>query len=86
MRGANINFVFPITGFTPLHWAIKNNVSSKIVSFLIKNGAYIHAVDNNGVDCCEKAILNQRYHEVTELVNHYCKYNTSLRKNPKQMY
>jgi ankyrin repeat protein len=86
MRGTNINFVFPVTGFTPIHWAIKNNVSSKIVSFLIKQGAYVHAVDNNGLDCCDKSVHSKRYYEVSELVNQYCKYNSSLRKNSKQMY
>jgi len=58
MRGANINFVFPFNGFTPLHWAIQEGVNSKIVKFLIKQGAYEHAVDKNGLDCCDKALQN----------------------------
>ena len=56
MRGANINFVNPINGWTPLHWAIEKKLKSKIIKFLIKNGAYPHAEDNNGLDCCDKAI------------------------------
>ena len=86
MRGANINFVFPFNGYTPLHWAIQEGVSSKIVKFLIKNDAYPHVVDNNGQDCCEKSLLNERYHDVSELVNQYGKYDKSLRKGTKQMY
>jgi ankyrin repeat protein len=75
MRGANINFIFPFNGFTPLHWAIEEGVNSKIVKFLLKNDAYEHAVDNNGLDCCEKSLLNQRYHDISRLNNQYCIYD-----------
>ena len=75
MRGANLNFVFPINGFTPLHWALEKNVNSKIVKLLLKNGAYQHAVDNRGMDCCDKSLLNQRYNNISQLHLQHCKYD-----------
>ena len=35
MRGADINFVNEVTGFTPLHKAIQDEMDIKIIKFLI---------------------------------------------------
>ena len=58
MRKADINFVNKQTGFTPLHWAIEHKYGPKVIKFLLKNGAYPHAEDYEGRDCCDKAILD----------------------------
>jgi ankyrin repeat protein len=55
MRGAEINYVNKKNGLTPLHFAIENNMNSKIVNFLLKQGANPHIEDFNGQDCCDKA-------------------------------
>ena len=61
MRGANINYVSKINGYTPLHFAIEANLSSKMINFLLKRGALLHIEDKNGIDCCDKAKKNKRY-------------------------
>ena len=35
-------------GYTPLHFAVKFNTRLKIIDFLIRQGAYIHAVNELG--------------------------------------
>ena len=55
MRGANINHVNNITGFTPLHTAIKANLESKVLKFLFSIGANPHIENYEGLDCCDKA-------------------------------
>ena len=42
MRGTDINYIGEKKGFTPIHWAIEENLPSKIIKFLISNGADIH--------------------------------------------
>ena len=69
MRGADVNFVNPMNGWTALHTAIEYNLSSKIIKFLIKQGADVHAKDFSGRDCCERASQKKRYSHIQELVD-----------------
>ena len=55
MRGCDINNCCKESGWTPLHWAIEKKLPTKVVKFLIKNGAYPHVEDANGQDVCDKA-------------------------------
>jgi len=55
MRGADINHCNKITGLTPLHMAIEARINSKVIKFLLVNGANPHIEDYNGLDCCDKA-------------------------------
>ena len=64
MRGANINYVSKLNGFTPLHFAIEANLNSKMIKFLLKRGALIHIEDKNGKDCCDKAKNHPRYYKI----------------------
>jgi ankyrin repeat protein len=48
MRGSDLNHCSLKTGWTPIHWAIENNISAKIVKFLLKNGANPHIEDSLG--------------------------------------
>ena len=82
MRGADINFVSSEKGWTPLHWAIEERLSPKIIKFLLKSGAYPHAEDYNGIDCCDKASKIELYSSITILYNFECKNNLKLRKDP----
>jgi len=52
---------------------------------LLKNGAYPHAEDNNGRDCCDKASKIEEYAVITALTNRVCKYEPGLRKDPQTM-
>ena len=85
MRGANINFVNPKNGWTPLHTAIEYNLSSKIIKFLISRGADTHALDFNGKDCCDKVAGNKRYSHIQYFKDNSCKENQLLRKHPENM-
>ena len=53
MRGANINFPSSKEGSTPLHYAVKNGVSSETIRFLLKSGADPHLEDVFGKDVCD---------------------------------
>lgn len=85
MRGADINYVNKKNGFTPLHFAIENNMNSKIVNFLIKHGADPHIEDFSGKDCCDKAKDNERYKKLATLSQMECKYKPHLRKKPGKL-
>lgn len=54
MRGMDINHCGN-TGMTPLMWAIKHNLPSKIIKFMLKNGADPHIENFDGQDCCDLA-------------------------------
>ena len=83
MRGANINFVNPKNGWTPLHTAIEYNLSSKIIKFLISRGADIHALDFNGKDCCDKiAEKYKRYCHIQYFKDNSCRL---IRKIPENI-
>jgi ankyrin repeat protein len=79
MRGADINFINEINGFTPLHRAIENLLDVKVIKFLIKKGAYLHSEDKNGLDCCDKAQKLVMYEDVRELNQYKCLKNRKLR-------
>lgn len=63
MRGADVNYCSETSGMTPLHLAIENQLSSKIVRFLLKTGANPHQEDKEGRDCCDKVSGTDRYQE-----------------------
>ena len=48
MRGCDVNHRSTKTGWTPLHWAIENQISYKFIKFLLKNGANPHIEDSTG--------------------------------------
>jgi ankyrin repeat protein len=77
-RGADINYVNYL-GLTPLHQAIEKEMNSKIINFLLKNGANPHIEDFKGEDCCEKAQAIPRYSKLKKLVCMECRTNPSLR-------
>ena len=79
MRGADINFVNEINGYTPLHRAIEDNLDSKVIKFLIKQGAYLHSEDKNGFDCCDKVRAAGTYNNVKEFNRLDCIRNPKLR-------
>lgn len=79
MRGSNINYTNKITGLTPLQIAIQNNMNSKVVKFLLREGANPHVEDKDGKDCCEKAQGNERYEKIKIFKNPECIANPSLR-------
>ena len=85
MRGADVNYVNQKTGWTPLHFAIQNKLSSKTIKFLINEGAYIHQMDFNGKDCCDKASMNKRYDKIKFFKENSCKENPYLRRYPENM-
>ena len=60
MRGANVNFC-GIKKLTPLHLAIDNQAPTKVIKFLLKQGANPHIEDTNGLDCCDKAQKIEMY-------------------------
>ena len=62
-RGSNINDVSEIDGFTPLHFAIENNIDKRMIKFLLKNGANSHIEDQSKLDCCDKMRNNKNYDE-----------------------
>ena len=64
MRGANVNYCNKRTGQTPLHAAISMKLNSKVVKFLLKNGANPHVENNDGFDCCDLAIDIERYAKI----------------------
>jgi ankyrin repeat protein len=62
-RGSDINYVNS-KGLTPLHYAIEANLPSKMIKFLLKNGADMHIKDRNGQDACDKSKTKERYANV----------------------
>ena len=81
MRGSNINHCSSKTGWSPLHWAVENNHSCKIIKFLLKNGGNPHIEDVNGLDVCDKAKKNPRYKKIKLLTdsNEGCQKDPELR-------
>ena len=63
MRGANANFC-GIKKLTPLQQAIDNKVPTKVIKFLLKQGANPHIEDPNGLDCCDKAQKIEMYKQI----------------------
>jgi len=53
-RGADINYV-NLKGKTALHLAIENK-KVETIKLLIENRAYLHFVDFNGEDGCDKIL------------------------------
>ena len=45
-------------------WAIQDNVPSKVIKFLLKNGADPHIENFDGVDSCDIAKKNPRYKDI----------------------
>lgn len=81
MRGCNINHTSRISKFTPLHWAVEAVLSTKIIKFLLQNGAEKHYEDKDGRDCCDKAQKLERYKEFKAFTDYECLGNPSLRMN-----
>lgn len=79
MRGANINFQTLRDGQTPLHLALENNISEKIVKFLLKAGANPHIEDKYGRDCCDLVASKPQYRKIKALSKKECHSNPSLR-------
>ena len=79
MRGANVNHRNRKNGLTPLHIAIDKDMSSRIIRFLIKNGADPHYEDENGIDCCDKVSQKNRYLEFRVFRQQDCIKDQSLR-------
>lgn len=70
-RGADINYV-NYKGLTPLHQAIEKEMNSKIINFLLKNGANPHIEDFKGEDCCDKSEVIKRYEKLKKLTAREC--------------
>ena len=79
MRGANVNYRNLQNGLTPLHIAINASMSSRVIRFLIKNGANPHFEDLNGLDCCDKVAKMSRYQEFRVFRHQDCRKDQSLR-------
>lgn len=66
MRGADINFINRVTGFTHLRLAIELNMPAKIIKWLLKLGANPHILGYDNLDCCDVAYLKtNQYQKVT---------------------
>jgi ankyrin repeat protein len=81
MRGCDVNHISKGNQFTPLHWAIENKLSTKIIKFLLQYKAYMHYEDKNGLDCCDKANKLERYNQFKAFKDHECLDNPRLRMN-----
>ena len=80
MRGRNINHCGK-SGLTPMMWAIKDNVPSKVIKFLLKNGSDPHIENFDGEDCCDMAKKNPRYKDIKVMFDPHegCGRDPSLR-------
>ena len=85
IRGVDINHACKAKKWTPLHWAIENKLSSKVIKFLLRNGANPHIEDDKGKDCCDKAILVHRYQDIKLFHQKECARDPSLRITSKQL-
>ena len=78
MRGADINFGNK-EGKTPLHLAVENKVSDKVIKFLLNAGASPHVEDVDGKDCCDKAIESDSFQRIEAFWSMACRDTPALR-------
>jgi ankyrin repeat protein len=78
MRGADINFGNK-EGKTPLHLAVENKVSEKVIKFLLNAGARPHIEDVEGKDCCDKAIESNSFKRIDVFWSMACRDTPALR-------
>ena len=71
MRGAKINYQNK-RGWTPLHFAIEQQLPDKMIQFLLSAGANPHIEDETERDCCDKVQRLKKYYGIPELRENSC--------------
>ena len=66
-----------------MRWAIQHKLPSKIIKFLLKNGANPHIKAADGFDACDIAKNIERYRDIKILTGHIksCKSNSNSKSN-----